>query len=110
MDIKQRLGKRIQSFRKFKKLTQEQLAEIIGIDVVSLSKIETGRNYPASENLEKIARALDVLPYELFVFKKEEKDNKELVSKIKKNITFIRNDHKKLSLINNIIEEIITNC
>lgn len=57
-NIKKRLGRRIQELRKSNKLTQEQLAE----------KIETGKFYPTPETLGKIAKALNVEIYELYMF------------------------------------------
>lgn len=66
MNIKKLLGRRIQEIRKSKKLTQEKVAEFVGIETNSLSNIETGRFYPTSENLEKIINVLDVTPSELF--------------------------------------------
>lgn len=66
MNIKKLLGKRIQEIRKSKKLTQEKVAEYIGIETNSLSNIETGRFYPTSENLEKIIKILDISISELF--------------------------------------------
>lgn len=67
-NIKKLLGKRIKELRKKKKLTQEALAESADIEIPSLSNIENGKNYPNHETLAKIAQALDVEPYELFVF------------------------------------------
>lgn len=46
-EFKKALGKRIQTFRKAGKFTQEQLAELIGIEVPSLSNIETGKYAPS---------------------------------------------------------------
>lgn len=66
MDIKRLMGKRIQEIRKSKNLTQEYLAELIGIETVSLSNIERGRYYPSAENLNKILNALKITPGELF--------------------------------------------
>lgn len=68
MDIKKLLGKRIQEIRKSKKLTQEQVAEIIEMEPASLSNIENGKYYPTAENLEKILAVLEIKPSELFVF------------------------------------------
>lgn len=68
MDIKKLLGKRIQEIRKSKKLTQEQVAEIIEMEPASLSNIENGKYYPTAENLEKILKALEIKPRELFTF------------------------------------------
>lgn len=68
MSLKHDLGKRIQEIRKQKKITQEKFAEIIGIDPKNISRIETGINYPSSETITAIAKALDVDIYQLFVF------------------------------------------
>jgi transcriptional regulator with XRE-family HTH domain len=68
MDIKLLLGKRIQEIRKSKNITQEYLAELVGIDTVSLSNIERGKYYPSAENLNKILNALKIEPAELFAF------------------------------------------
>lgn len=71
MCLKSQLGQKIQILRKKKRLTQEQFAEMIGIDPKNVSKIEIGANYPSPETLTAIAKALDVDIYELFVFKQE---------------------------------------
>lgn len=68
MTLKQDLGQRIQKLRKDKKITQEQLAEMVGIDPKNISRIEKGNNYPTAENLTSISKALNVDIYELFVF------------------------------------------
>ena len=65
---KKMLGARIQGIRKSLKLTQEQLAERIGMEPQNVSMIETGRNYPTPENLAKIAQTLGVDVFELFIF------------------------------------------
>lgn len=65
--IKQLLGKRIKEIRKAKKLTQEQLAEFVGIETSSISNIENGRYFPTAENLDKIMQVLQITPLELFI-------------------------------------------
>ena len=52
------LDKNITKLRKQRGITQEQLAEKIGIEIPSLSNIENGKNYPNSETIEKIAKGL----------------------------------------------------
>lgn len=66
--IKQKLGARIQQIRKSRKMTQEQLAEIIGLDIPNISNIERGKRFVSSSTLEKIIDALEVSPKELFDF------------------------------------------
>lgn len=59
------LGENIQIIRKHRGMKQQELANKIGINMQSLSKIERGLNYPAYETLEKIMEVLDVTPNEL---------------------------------------------
>ena len=53
------IGKRIQLNRQNKGITQEKLAEKVGISVVYLSKIENGRVYPTLETLSNLCTELD---------------------------------------------------
>ena len=66
--IKYLLGKRIKELRLAKNLTQENLSEITGIGTSSISKIESGIFHPSDENLEKIAEALEIEPYKLYMY------------------------------------------
>ena len=67
-DFKKLLGKKIQSIRKAKGLTQEKLAELIDIETPSLSYLETGKYAPSVETLQKLSRVLDVKPWEFYFF------------------------------------------
>ncbi len=60
------LGKKIQGLRKSAGLTQEQVAEKIGISRAYMGYIEQGRNSPSLEILEKVAKALRVKMSDLF--------------------------------------------
>ncbi len=68
VNVKKLLGSRIKEVRRLRKMTQEQLAELIDIEPNNVSKIENGKNYPSPENLAKIASALDIEIHELFIF------------------------------------------
>ena len=59
------LGQNIQTVRKLKRMKQQELADAIGINLQSLSKIERGVNYPTFETLEKIMAVLEVAPNEM---------------------------------------------
>lgn len=91
MSLKQDLGKKIQKLRKDKKITQEQLAELVGIDPKNISRIENGNNYPTAENLTSIAKALNVEIYELFVFNNLpiEEMKKEIISELENEKTVL---------------------
>lgn len=105
MDLKQEVGKNIQKIRKERKITQENLAELINIETISLSKIETGKSYPTSENLSKIAKILEVEPYEFFIFE-DTKSIEALKNEIISLVNNIKNDRKKLSKILNAIKSL----
>jgi transcriptional regulator with XRE-family HTH domain len=66
--LQKKLGQRIASLRKGRKLTQEQLAEAIGCSVEFISLIERGVNAPSVSGLEKFAKILKVEVRELFTF------------------------------------------
>ena len=59
------LGENIQRVRKFRGMNQQELADAIGINMQSLSKIERGVNFPTFDTLEKITSVLGVTPNEL---------------------------------------------
>ena len=104
-DIKILLGKKIKEYRKNKGLTQEQLAEAVGIDTVTVSKIEIGNNYPTSANLTKIAEILSVHPRDLYDFSyKKPKD--KVLNEIFEKIIKLSENEKKLYLLENIINAI----
>jgi transcriptional regulator with XRE-family HTH domain len=69
MDTKKLLGKRIKELIKQKDISQEKLAEAVGVEPTALSNIVTGRNYPLMSTLEKILKVLDVDFEEVFCFK-----------------------------------------
>ena len=79
--LKEKLGKRIQEIRKSQKLTQEKLAEMIGLDTPNLSNIERGKRFLSAETLEKIIKALNVNEKDLFDFE-HLKTREELIKSI----------------------------
>lgn len=66
MDIKKCLGKKIRKIRKEKKYSQEYFSELIDLNPRQIVRIENGESFPTVENLEKIARVLEVNIEELF--------------------------------------------
>ena len=71
MDIRKLIGNNVLNARKIRNLSQEQFAEMIGIEPSALSKIENGKSYPSQQTLENIICALKIKPDVLF--KTEEK-------------------------------------
>lgn len=59
-------GKRVAMLRKDRNITQQQLAEDIGVSVVTVAYIETGKQWVRPKTLSKIAKSLSVSISELF--------------------------------------------
>jgi transcriptional regulator with XRE-family HTH domain len=59
-------GKQIATIRKQKGFTQQQLAEAVGMSVVAIAYIETGKRWVRLSTLGKIASALKVSVDSLF--------------------------------------------
>ena len=97
--IKKQLGSRIKEIRKHRGITQEQLAEMVGIGTSNISYIETGKFAPSIENFEKIVKALilkalNVEPYELYMF-----NPIKSIDEMKKEIKTAIEDENVLNLI-----------
>ena len=60
MNLMQIFGINISSYRKLRKLSQEQLAERLDISVKHLSTLETGKVFASAELIEKLALELNV--------------------------------------------------
>lgn len=95
-ELKKLLGKRIREIRIAKKLTQEELSELTDIGASSISKIESGHFHPTDENLERIAKALKVEPYRLYMFN-HQKDTKELLQDIQTMLNKATDEEIKLA-------------
>lgn len=59
-------GKRVAEVRKNQGITQQQLAEDIGMNVVAIAYIETGKRWARLGTLNKIASRLNVKISDLF--------------------------------------------
>lgn len=97
-------GKRIKELRKQKKLTQEQLSELVGIDYKQIGNIETGTYFTTMPTLERIAGALDVEIEELFKFN-HNKNKEELLDEINRLLKFA--DEDKVKLLYRITKDVL---
>ena len=62
-----KIGKRIKRYRAEKGLSQEELAEMVGITYKHLSNIETGNRRPSLEIVVSIASALNISPDDILI-------------------------------------------
>jgi transcriptional regulator with XRE-family HTH domain len=65
MDIRKVIGDNTKRARLRRGLTQEQLAELMGLDRAYISGLEQGRRNPTAVTLWRIAVALEVRPADL---------------------------------------------
>ena len=93
--IKNLFGKRIKELRKERAITQERLAELIGIDTRNLIKIENGETFPRVNTLDKLIEVFDITPDEI-LRTEHLKDTEILKNKI---IDQLNSDEKLVRLI-----------
>ncbi len=84
-------GSYVKKCRKKRKMTQQQLADEIGVQAKTISYIERGENYPSQENIFKIAVVLNMsLDEYLYGYKNESEtisisEINEMLSKLSRN-------------------------
>ncbi len=67
-NIKILFGRKIKELRKKYNYTQAHLAELVNVDDKHISCIESGKNFPSADLIERLANALCVEPKDLFEF------------------------------------------
>lgn len=67
-NIKILFGRKVRECRKKRNLTQAQLAELVNVDDKHISCIESGKNFPSSDLIERLSNALQIEPKDLFEF------------------------------------------
>ena len=68
MDIRLVVGKRVKDLRNKIGISQEELAEIAGLDRTYITSVECGKRNLSIVNIEKLAKALNVSLAEFFSF------------------------------------------
>lgn len=64
--VNEKLGKRIRKARKERKMSQEELADRVGLHYTTISRIERGISNPPIQTINKIAKTLRVDMSDLF--------------------------------------------
>ena len=105
MDIKRAVGKRLKIVRQRNGLTQEQLAEHVGLSPKYISGIERGVENPTMDILLRVAKILGVEPYDLFLFGESEESEKALRKGIEKMVR--EADREKLQLYFDVMRNIL---
>lgn len=78
MNTKELIGVRLKRLRHGRKLSQEALAEKVGISPKYVSSIERGKENPTLDIIIKLAHALGVEIEEIFAISHEESNPKKL--------------------------------
>ena len=65
---------RLKELCKQKGITFIELADRVGLSRISVQNFNAGRQFPSSDNLEKIAKELGVEVYELFLPEESEQE------------------------------------
>lgn len=68
MSLKINFGNKIRKLRKEHKMSQDVLCGMLGINVASLSAIETGKTFASYNTIIGLCEAFNILPKELFDF------------------------------------------
>ncbi len=102
--FKENFALNLKNIRKSRKLTQEQLAERVGVDFRYISYLENARSFPSCELVEKLVNALNVEYSELFMYEKEF-SRSELEKNILQIISIL--DNKKLKVLYKIAKDIL---
>ncbi|MBE6149789.1 MAG: helix-turn-helix transcriptional regulator [Firmicutes bacterium] len=94
-------GKFIAKLRKEKNMTQEQLAEKMGVSINAVSKWERGLSFPDISLYKKLCNELDINIEELINGEKDSSDNakeKAIISTVKEKEK-IKNNYKKILIL-----------
>ncbi len=110
----EKIGKFISTLRKEKKLTQEQLAEKIGVTNRSISRWENGKTMPDLSLLEPLSNLLGITINELISGEKIKEEKviptleKSLINTIDYSNQKIKSEHKRVSILFMAIGSIIS--
>jgi len=92
--VKDVFSKKLRENRRKRGFTQEKLAEIVGISTHYLAMLETARNFPTSDTLERLCTALEIPVYELFITDSSPREELEqlrqdIMYEIKETISYV---------------------
>jgi len=60
MDAREKIGRNVRELREQRDLTQTQLAERAGVNIMTASRTERGEHAPSTNTLVRLAEALSV--------------------------------------------------
>ena len=104
--IRSVIASNVKKYRKLRQLTQENLAEMADVSNTYIANIECGQTWVSDKTLEKIAKALNVEIYLLFVPDETKTADSGYILKQQDLISYIGNRQNELNLyIKNFFSE-----
>ncbi len=103
-NLKVLFGRKLKEYRKRNGYTQAKLAEMAGVDDKHISCIESGKNFPSADLIERLANSLNIEPKDFFEFyylQDKTEIKKDIVSMLEKL------DENELSLAHKYIRNFI---
>ena len=76
------LGLKIKEIRKRKRISQEKLAELVGMNTRSILRLENAQSIPTIDTLSKVTMALDVNIVDLFETNTNKNNKNEIIADI----------------------------
>ncbi|OMF02793.1 helix-turn-helix transcriptional regulator [Paenibacillus sp. FSL H7-0942] len=104
--LRNSVGERIRAIRKAKGLTQQQLAELSGLDDAYIGSVERGERNFSIDTLEKIVHALGMPLANFFAINNQKEDDRQFI--IDKVTTSLHQfDVNQIEIIDKIAKELI---
>lgn len=107
MNLKETFIVNLKKARKERRISQSSLAERCSTATSYIGEIEIGRKFPSMEMIEKIAEALEIEPYRLFVDNQEELSGEDITKKPSKKALSWTEKEYLINQLNNAIASII---
>ena len=102
--LKEQFAKNLKVIRKSRKLTQEQLAELVDVDFRYISFLENARSFPSCDLIEKLTKALNITFADLFVYE-QDLSREEMKKQLVETIELL--DNKNLRTLLNVAKDLI---
>ena len=93
------IGDRLRAHREAMELSQNEIEKRSGLNRSYVSRIENGHIVPSVETLEKLARALEVLPYQLFYERQDPPQPPRLPKRTSRQQVDLRSSEKEARLL-----------
>ena len=101
------LGNNIKKYRKLRGYTQEKLAEDLGVEIKSLSLIETGNCFVSAKTLKKLSQTLNVAPSDLLEDANSSNCCERLYEDAQKALELLKENPAKLKALNYILNGLL---